>query len=79
MVDSTVCVRDHALQFHNTYLGWTNQCNYYKIACINMLWQHDFWMKPKNLAVRYPHWQQSMKVTIPGTLCMIDFILICTL
>jgi hypothetical protein len=58
-----------ALQFHNTYLGWTNQCNYYKIACLNMLWQHDFWMKPKNFVVRNPHWQQSMKVTIPGTLC----------
>ncbi len=59
-----------AFQFHNTYLGSTNQCNYYKIACINMLWQHDFQMKSKNFAVQYPHWQQSIKVTIPGTLCI---------
>ncbi len=58
-----------ALQFHNTYLGWTKQCNNYKIACINMLWQHDFWMKPKNFVVGCPHRQQSMKVKIPGTLC----------
>ncbi len=34
-----------------------------------MLWQHDFWMKPKNFVVQYPHRQQSMNVTIPGTLC----------
>ncbi len=38
-----------------------------------MLWQHDFWMKPKNFAVPYPHRQQSMKVTIPGTLCRLLF------
>ncbi len=24
-----------------------------------MLWQHDFWMKPKNFAVKYPHRQQG--------------------
>jgi hypothetical protein len=41
-----------------------------------MLWQHDFWMKPKNFAVRYPHRQQSMKVTIPGTLYNFDRIFI---
>ncbi len=39
------------LSFHNTYLVWTNQCNYDKNACINRLWQHDFWMKPKNFVV----------------------------
>jgi hypothetical protein len=54
-------------QFHNTNLGWTNQCNYYKNACIKRLWQHDFWMKPKNFEVRYPHRQTSMKATIPDT------------
>jgi hypothetical protein len=67
MLPHSVC--HSAFQFHNTYLGWTNQCNYYKISCINMLWQHDFWMKPKIFAVQYPDLQTSMKVTIPGTLC----------
>jgi hypothetical protein len=56
-----------AFQFHNTYHGWTNQCNYYKNARTNRLWQLDFWMKPKNFEVRYPHWQTSMKVTLPDT------------
>jgi hypothetical protein len=31
-----------AIQFHNTYPGWTNQCIYNKNACMNRLWQHDF-------------------------------------
>ncbi len=60
-------VYQSALQFHNTFLGWTNQCNYYKNACINKSWQHDFWMKPKNFVVQYPHWQTLMKATIPDT------------
>ncbi len=42
-------VQHSVFQFHNTYIGWTNQCNYYKIACINMLWQHNFGWSPKIL------------------------------
>ncbi len=48
-------VSESAFKFHNTYFGWINQCVYYKNAFINRLWQHDFWMKPKNFAVRYPY------------------------
>jgi hypothetical protein len=59
-----------AFQFHNTYLGWTNQCNYYKNTFINRLWHLDFWMKPKKIAVQYSYLQTSMKATIPGTPCM---------
>ncbi len=46
-----------------TLVGPTNVI-YYKNACIN---KHDFWMKPKNFAVQYPHRQTSMKATIPDT------------
>ncbi len=60
-------VKQSAFQFHNTYLGLANQCNYYINACINRLWQHDFWMKPKNFVVPYPYRQTSMRATIPDT------------
>jgi hypothetical protein len=57
-----------AFQFQNTHLGWKNQCNNYKNACINRLWKLDFWMKPKNFAVQYSQWQTtSMQATIPDT------------
>jgi hypothetical protein len=66
-------VQHSVFQFHNTYLGWTNQYNHYKNACLKRLWQHDFWMKPKNFEVRYPHQQTSMKATIPDTPGMINY------
>ncbi len=59
-------VQHSAFLFHNTYLGWTIHCNYYKNACINRLWQPDFWMKARNFAVRYCYQQMSMKATILG-------------
>ncbi len=62
-------VKLSAFQFHNIYLGWTNQSNYNKNTCINRLWQLDFFMKPKIFAVRYSHWQTLMKATIPDTPC----------
>ncbi len=38
---------------------------------MNRLLQLDFWMKLKNFEVQNPHWQMSMKDTIPGTPCII--------
>jgi hypothetical protein len=38
-----------------------------KHTMLNRMWQHDFWMMPKNFEFRYPHRQTSMKATIPDT------------